>query len=122
MDEGSEWSPIRHVREEEEDGPVFDAPWQARAFGLVVALHDGGDGFEWTAFQDRLIDEVAARDADMGPKEALEAAYYDQWLAALERLLVEEGHLTPEAIETRAAAFASEERTAEEFVEGERGH
>ena len=104
------------------DGLVFDAPWQARAFGMVVALHDEGDGFDWLKFQERLVDEVAAADPDMAPEDALEEAYYEQWLAAFERLLVEEGHLSPEEIEARAAEFAREDRTAEEFVDGERAH
>lgn len=101
---------------------VFDAPWQARAFGLVVALHDDGQGFDWTNFQERLSDEVKVADPDMAPADALEEAYYEQWLAAFERLLIEEGHLMPEEIEERAAEFAAEGRTAEEFVEGERAH
>ena len=101
---------------------VFDVPWQARAFGLVVALHDDGEGFDWTNFRELLSDEVKAADPDMAPADALEEAYYEQWLAAFERLLIEEGYLTPEEIEKRAAEFATEERTAEEFVEGERAH
>lgn len=107
---------------EDGDSIVFDAPWQARAFGMVAALHDGGNGFDWIEFQERLIDEVAAADPDMAPEDALEKAYYEQWLAAFERLLIEEGYLSPKEIEARAAEFAQEERTAEEFVDGERAH
>jgi nitrile hydratase accessory protein len=106
----------------DEARPVFDAPWQARAFGLVVALHDDGNGFDWMAFQRRLIDEVDAADSDMAPVDALENAYYEQWLTAFENLLVEEGVLSSEEIEERAVEFAAEERTAEEFVESERAH
>lgn len=106
----------------EDDGPVFNAPWQARAFGMIVALHDEGNGFDWMEFQERLIDEVAVADPDMAPEDALEKAYYEQWLAAFERLLVEEGHLLSEEIEARTAEFAREERTADEFVDGERTH
>lgn len=107
---------------DDEARPVFDAPWQARAFGLVVALYDDGNGFDWTAFQQRLIDEVDTADSDMAPVDALENAYYEQWLTAFERLLVEDRVLSSEEIEERAVEFATEERTAEEFVEGERGH
>lgn len=110
------------VESEDGDGPVFDAPWQARAFGIVVALHDDGDGFDWMEFQERLVDEVATADPDTAPEDALEEAYYEQWLAAFECLLVEEGLLSPEEIAARAAEFAREERTAEEFVDGERVH
>lgn len=107
---------------DDEAKPVFDAPWQARAFGLVVSLYDDGNGFDWMAFQQRLIDEVDTSDPDMAPVDVLENAYYEQWLTAFERLLIEDGVLSFEAIEERAAEFAAEERTAEEFVEGERGH
>ena len=30
----------------DEDGPVFDTPWQAQAFAMTVKLHEAGV-FEW---------------------------------------------------------------------------
>lgn len=110
------------------DGPTFEAPWQARAFGLVTALHAEDDGFDWPAFQQRLIEAVAATDGDLEAAEIddlgalFERTYYEQWLAAFERLLVDEGYLDPAEIEARAAAFADGDRTAEEFLEGDRHH
>ena len=55
----------------------FDAPWQAQAFAMTVALHDRGvfTWPEWTA----ALSEALAEDTG--------AAYYDCWLAALETLL-----------------------------------
>lgn len=110
-----------------EERPTFSAPWQARAFGLAVALYDEGDGFDWSAFQRRLIEEIEATDPDdydagRTLDAAAERTYYEQWRAALERLLVDDGVLGPEEIDVRAAAFADGERTAEEFVEGDRDH
>lgn len=108
-----------------EDGdPVFDAAWQARIFGLSVSMR-GEDGvFEWEAFQGRLAEEIAADEQSTATD--LEADYYRQWLAAFERLLLEEGHLDREQLEQRAAEFADGDRTAAEFVEGdhegEHGH
>lgn len=107
---------------EDGDGPVFDAPWQARAFGLATALYDDGEGFEWAAFQERLIREVQADDPDAADAGALEEVYYEQWLAALERLLVDRGTIEQGELEARAAEFAAGDRTAEEFVAGEREH
>jgi len=107
---------------EDGDGPVFEAPWQARAFGIAVALYDDGAGFEWSAFQERLIEEVRADGREADGAEALEEVYYEQWLAALERLLVEDGVVAPGELEDRAASFAAGDRTAEEFVAGEREH
>ncbi len=114
--------PAELARREDEDGPTFEEPWQARAFGIAVALHDDGAGFEWPAFQERLIEEVQREDPGVADAEALEGVYYEQWLAALERLLVEDGVIESGELEGRAAEFAAGERTAEEFVEGERGH
>ena len=37
---------------------VFSAPWEGRAFGIAVALKDGGQ-CRWEEFRDRLIVEVA---------------------------------------------------------------
>ena len=135
-----------------EDGPTFSAPWQARAFGLAVALRDG-DGFEWSAFQRQLVEEVNApptggpdRAADIddrsggdegddadgnrehdvetrdGVVTAAERTYYGQFVTALERLLVDRGTLRGPEVDDRAAEFADGARTAEEFVEGDRGH
>ena len=81
---------------------VFADPWQSRAFGIAVALHDKG-AFPWPEFQQRLIDAVAAApgDADADQTEM----YYRQWLAALERLVVERGLVTPAELASRKAAI-----------------
>jgi nitrile hydratase accessory protein len=82
---------------------VFAEPWQSRAFGIAVALHGNG-AFPWSEFQRRLIDAVAASPPDEGadPTET----YYRQWLAALERLVVEYGLVSEPEIEDRKAAIA----------------
>jgi len=98
-----------------EDAPTFDAPWQARAFAVAVALTDEDD-LPWDAFQSRLVAEIDAGDADGDdPNEV----YYRQWLGALERLLVEEGLLEPGELAERAAAFEAGDRSAHEFVAGD---
>ncbi len=99
---------------------TFDEPWQARAFALAVALTDERD-LDWERFQSRLVDEVDGATAE-GATDA-EGTYYRQWLAALERLLVEEELVEPGALRDRVAAFADGDRTAHEFVEGDpHGH
>ena len=40
---------------------VFAEPWESRAFGLALALHDGG-AFEWEDFRQELIATIAAWD------------------------------------------------------------
>lgn len=100
------------------DGPVFDAPWQARAFGTVVALHRTRGDFDWSRFQAALIDEIQAEDTGVDP-DHLEDTYYDQWLRAAERLLVERGIIDKDEFENRATEFAAGERNAQEFIEGD---
>jgi nitrile hydratase accessory protein len=57
------------------DDPVFDAPWQAEAFAIVVALHQRGL-FSWPEWAETLGAEIKSGDP-----------YYDCWLRALETML-----------------------------------
>ncbi len=98
---------------------VFNAPWQARAFSLVVTLHRQGL-FEWNEFQSRLIEQVNAG-AFEEEEDDLEAVYYRQWIAAFERLLADKELFDNDIIEERAQEFAQGERDASEFVIGETG-
>ncbi len=73
---------------QEGDGPVFSAPWQARAFALVLSLKDRGlfTWEEWAqALSERIRSAQKAGDPDTGE------TYYLHWLGALERLVVHKG-------------------------------
>jgi nitrile hydratase accessory protein len=98
---------------------VFEAPWQARAFGLVVTLYRQGL-FEWNEFQNRLIEQVQA-DAFADEENDSESVYYRQWIAAFEQLLADKDLFDNETIEERTLEFAHGERDASEFVVGEEG-
>jgi nitrile hydratase accessory protein len=71
---------------------VFAEPWQSRAFGMAVILHDAGM-FAWDDFRSALIRHIAAADGQPGGQgSAVESAqegagYYDHWLAALQDTL-----------------------------------
>jgi nitrile hydratase accessory protein len=65
------------------DGPVFPAPWAARAFAMAVAMHERGV-FSWGEWSKTLGAHVAAATAD-DPGDA--EAYWRAWLAALEDIL-----------------------------------
>lgn len=67
------------------DGVVFAAPWEAKAFALVVHLHQRGS-FEWSAWVRALSTEIEADRARAEP-----TAYYLLWLNAAEHLLAERG-------------------------------
>ena len=45
-----------------DEAPVFGAPWHARAFALVVALHEGGV-FTWREWAAALAAEIGKRPA-----------------------------------------------------------
>jgi nitrile hydratase accessory protein len=101
------------------EGPTFDSPAQARAFGLVVSLWREGV-FEWEQFQAQLIERIETDEGELATET--ERAYYDYWIEAAERLLEAEGHVSEESLEERAREFADGERDASEFVIGEREH
>ncbi len=70
----------------DEQGPVFNEPWEAQAFALVIALHQQGlfPWPEWAAALSAHISKAqAAGDPDLGD------SYYQHWLAALESLAQE---------------------------------
>jgi nitrile hydratase accessory protein len=75
---------------------VFAAPWESRAFGMAIALHEQG-GYEWEAFRERLVAEIAAHPGEDGP------VYYERWLASFERLVVERGLVDEGALTRRIA-------------------
>jgi nitrile hydratase accessory protein len=78
---------------------VFAEPWQSRAFGMAVAMHQSG-AYAWDDFRDRLKSEIAASE---GP-------YYERWLAALERLVLEHGVLERGELDARAAEYRALQR------------
>ena len=74
------------------EGPVFREPWEAQAFAMTVALHEGGL-FGWDEWTAMLGEEIKAAqragDADTGE------TYYRHWLAALERMVALKGIADP---------------------------
>ena len=70
------------------EGPVFQEPWQAEAFALAVRLSAEGH-FSWDEWASTLSEEITraqqAGDPDLGD------TYYNHWVAALERLCFAKG-------------------------------
>jgi nitrile hydratase accessory protein len=81
---------------------VFQAPWESRAFGVAVALHDAG-AIDYEGFRSRLIAEIAAH-ADGAAEDG--GDYYERWLDALQQVLEEKGIVSAEEIGRRAAEIA----------------
>jgi len=68
---------------QDEQGPVFNVPWEAQAFALVLALHEKGL-FSWQEWAAVLSEQIALAQADGDPD--LGNTYYQHWLAALEMI------------------------------------
>ncbi len=78
---------------------VFDEPWQAEAFALVVALNQRGL-FSWSEWAEALSAEVRQPDAAADGSD-----YYEHWLAALETLLAAKGVAATVEVDALAAAW-----------------
>lgn len=71
-----------------DDGPIFEKPWQAQVFALAVKLSEQGH-FSWKTWAQALADELAAATARGEPDDG--SRYYHHWVTALERLVTERG-------------------------------
>ena len=94
---------------------LFAEPWESRAFGMAVSLHDAGV-FEWRTFQAALIARIGAWEA---AHPGGEYRYYRHWLDALEDVLVAGGSVGRSDVDGRARALAA--RPAE-YDHGDHGH
>ena len=86
--------------------PVFNEPWESRVFGAAVVLCERGL-FQWDELRDRLIAEITSADA-AHDSSAASSSYYERFLAALERLLVEKGICATDEIEQLASAQSTD--------------
>lgn len=77
--------------------PVFAEPWEGRAYGLALETMDRL-GLPWEMFRQRLIAAIA---------EAPEQPYYASWVAALERLVLDQGAGTDDELRVERAECAA---------------
>ena len=87
---------------------VFEEPWQARAFGVAVGLVQE-QGLDWEEFRRRLIDEIGAWEREHVGTSSDAYSYYERWLAALERRVLETGMASAEEIEAEVHRVAAED-------------
>ncbi|HEV8714359.1 MAG TPA: nitrile hydratase accessory protein [Candidatus Binatia bacterium] len=82
---------------------VFHDPWERQVFVLAVALCEQGL-YQWDEFRDRLIAEIAAERAGSTENPSSpQPGYYEHWLAAFEKLVIEKGICTPEQLNALTA-------------------
>jgi nitrile hydratase accessory protein len=101
-------SPVSHPPESSapQDEPLFQSPWEARAFAIVNQL-SADNYYSWTEWTHYLVNEISALE-QVSPGEK---TYYEQWLNACEKILIDKGLLTPEAIQHKIAELLSERET-----------
>jgi len=83
---------------------VFAEPWESRAFGMALTLHDSGL-FAWPQFQAALIARIAGWENHHPEGECF--SYYTQWLGAPEDVLAGDGTVFTDEISQRAEAPAA---------------
>lgn len=79
------------------DGPVFQAPWEARVFSMTLALHQQGL-FTWTEWTNCLGNAISTSNCKDDTDEG--STYYQHWLDALETLLIEKQISSPQELKT----------------------
>jgi len=87
----------------DDDGPVFAEPWQAEVFALAVRLSAQGH-FTWSEWAAVLAVEL--RGATLRGDHDDGSNYYQYWLAALERIVVEKGLFDAATLSAQKEAWA----------------
>jgi nitrile hydratase len=80
----------------DDDGELFHERWEALAFAMQVVTIHGAELYNLHEFR-RAREQV-------DPAEYLSSAYYDNWLAAVEKILIERGVVTDAELRERVAA------------------
>jgi nitrile hydratase subunit beta len=96
--------------EPEAEEPVFHAAWEKRVFGLNLAAGALG---QWNIDISRYARER------QHPVDYLRHTYYENWLAGLEKLLVEKGLVTAVELAAGKAAGPADEDTRKRILKAE---
>ena len=87
--------------EREANEPVFHEEWERRVFALMMATFAAGE-YNLDAFRHAI--------ERMGREEYLKASYYEHWLFAVERLLVEKGCISEAELQGHTRKNRKEEK------------
>ncbi len=102
------FGPINPEPEGEE--PVFHAEWEKRVLGLSLAVATLG---KWN------IDMARHARERQHPIDYLRHTYYENWLAGLEKLLLETGLVTAEELATGKATGPADDATSQRALKAE---
>jgi nitrile hydratase len=96
--------------EAEAEEPVFHADWEKRVYGLSRAVGSLG---KWNSDMSRHARER------QHPVDYLRHSYYENWLAGLEKLLVEKGLVTAEELASGQASQLADEAVRKRLLRAE---
>lgn len=83
---------------------AFAEPWHAQLFAITVRLSAAGH-FTWPEWAEMFGAGLKAASEAGAPKDG--SAYYDVWLAALERMLIEKGLAKANALSALKEAWTA---------------
>lgn len=83
---------------------LFEAPWEARAFGMAVSLAEAGC-FTWDEFRASLIEAIGDWESQAAPGASYR--YYDCWLRALGSVVTAKGLSSKTDLVMRAEELAA---------------
>jgi nitrile hydratase accessory protein len=89
----------------EDDDVKFAEPWEAKAFAIILKLTSAGH-FTWSEWVDCFSVEVRAATAAEASGQTA-PTYYEQWLAAAEKLLIAKGLTSSEQLLAKRFAITS---------------
>ena len=87
----------------------FDEPWQSRAFGMVLALAEAKQ-YPYEDFRQSLISTIGTWDRSHQVDDPT-WNYYEQWLAAFEKLVLGKAIVSSEELDRRTKEFQDGSRT-----------
>ncbi len=91
---------------QKDNEPVFQAPWEARAFAIVNQLANALE-YSWSEWTDQFVEEISVAEND--PTDT--SSYYERWVRTCEKLLIAKGILNPLAIDQRIKELRVERET-----------
>lgn len=86
----------------DQKAPIFNAPWEASAFAMAVALSEAGH-ISWSEWVDTFSEEIKFFEEKgvYDPVSDDGHLYYEIWLSTLERLITEKGSFDAASLDER---------------------
>lgn len=86
----------------DEEGPTFNAPWEATAFAMAVRLSEAGH-FTWGEWVEMFSDQIKKFEAAgvYDPAQDDGHHYYQIWIETLEAIIAAKGIFDKSAVDAR---------------------